>query len=92
MSRVVGDAAAEARGALERVLDLMGWPPYERALSRAVDRLLQLEEAAQAERAEAFFTKFRRAEQFSARYWAYRRDGCNSTTACQRAQEDLRER
>ncbi len=37
---------AAARAALEAVLQLLGWP-HELALSRAIDRLVQLEEAGQ---------------------------------------------
>jgi hypothetical protein len=38
-------AAKQARAALERVLEINSWP-QDRALSRAVDRLLELEEQA----------------------------------------------
>jgi hypothetical protein len=39
-------AAIEAKRAIEDVLDCLGWPQDE-ALSRALDRLVQLKEQAQ---------------------------------------------
>lgn len=41
----VAAAARRARGALEDLLELLGWSG-ERALSLAIDRLVQLEEEA----------------------------------------------
>jgi len=42
-STAIATAAREAKAALERLLDLLKWRP-EPALSRAIDRLVQLSE------------------------------------------------
>ncbi len=42
----IAAAAAGARVALEALLQLLGWP-HELALSRGIDRLVQLEEDGQ---------------------------------------------
>jgi hypothetical protein len=42
----IAAAAAGARAALETLLQLLGWP-HELSLSRAIDRLVQLEEDGQ---------------------------------------------
>jgi hypothetical protein len=40
----VSEAARHARGAIEALLDALGFPANERALSLAIDRIRQLEE------------------------------------------------
>jgi len=43
----VAQAARRARAEIELLLDVLGWPASERALSLAIDRLKQLEEGGQ---------------------------------------------